>query len=55
MPGTKMMHPVDPLSAPSAPPALALALLVVLGGVWATYCFVVYQILRIQRDKEKTV
>ncbi len=54
MPGTKMTHPIDPLSAPTAPPALALALLVVLGGVWATYSFVVYQVIRIRRDKEKT-
>ncbi len=53
-PGMKMMHRIDPLSAPTAPPALALALLVVLGGVWATYSFVVYQVIRIRRDKEKT-
>jgi hypothetical protein len=44
-----MEHQLGPLSAPTAPPALALALLVVLGGVWATYGFVVYQVVRIRR------
>ncbi len=48
-PGAAMEHPVDALSAPTAPPALALILFVVLGGVWLTYGFVVYQILRIRR------
>ena len=54
MPAMKMTHPIDPLSAPTAPPALALALLVVLGGVWATYCFVVYQVIRIRRESART-
>jgi len=47
--GLKMTHPLEPLSAPTAPPALALALLVVLGGVWATYAFVVYQVASLRR------
>ncbi len=50
-PGLPMRHEPGPLSAPTAPPALALALLVVLGGVWATYGFVVYQIVRIRRSE----
>ena len=49
-PGLPMEHRPGGLSAPTAPPALALALLVVLGGVWATYGFVVYQIVRIRRS-----
>lgn len=49
-----MAHPLDPLSTPTAPPALALALLVVLGGVWATYSFVVFQIIRIRLDEKKS-
>ena len=47
-PGLPMRHEPGPLSAPTAPPALALALLVVLGGVWATYGYVVYQIAHIR-------
>ena len=50
VPGVKMMHPLAALSEPTAPPALALALLVVLGGVWLTYGYVVYQIARIRRS-----
>ncbi len=49
-----MLHPLDPLSTPTAPPALALALLVVLGGVWITYSFVVYQVIRIRRESART-
>lgn len=47
--GPPMQHQPGALSAPTAPPALALALLIVLGGVWATYGFVGYQVLRIRR------
>jgi hypothetical protein len=48
-PGLPMQHPPGALADPTAPPALALALLVVLGGVWATYGFVTYQVVRICR------
>lgn len=48
-PGLPMEHQPGALSAPAAPPTLALALLVVLGGVWAAYGFVVYQVVRIRR------
>ena len=50
-PGLPMEHQPGALSAPTAPPTLALALLVVLGGVWATYGFVVYQVVRIRRAR----
>jgi hypothetical protein len=48
-PGAPMEHQPGALSTPSAPPALALALLVVLGGVWVTYGFVVHQVVRIRQ------
>jgi hypothetical protein len=48
-PGPPMEHRPGALSAPTAPPTLALTLLVVLGGVWATYGYVVYQVVRIRR------
>ncbi len=50
VPGLPMQHLPGPLSTATAPPTLALALLVVLGGVWATYGFVVYQVVRIRRS-----
>lgn len=46
----QMEHPLGQLSARTAPPVLALALIVVLGGVWATYGFVVYQVALIRRE-----
>mgnify|MGYP000280096466 CR=1 FL=1 len=48
-PGQPMAHQPGPLAAPTAPPALALTLLIVLGGVWTTYGFVVVQLVRIRR------
>lgn len=38
------------LSSPTPPLSLALILLVVLGGVWATFGAVLYQVFRIQRS-----
>ncbi len=49
VPGAAVVHQPGALASPSAPPALALALLVVLGGVWATYAYVAYQLARIRR------
>jgi len=51
-PGQPMEHQPSALSAPTAPPVLALALLMVLGGVWATYGYVVYQVICIRRGEQ---
>ncbi len=48
-PGTPMNHRPTGLSAPTPPPVLALALIVVVGGVWAAYGFVAYQVVRIRQ------
>lgn len=48
-PGLPMQHQPAPLSAPTAPPALAIAILIVLGGVWAAYAVVAGQIVGIRR------
>ncbi|HEY4690718.1 MAG TPA: hypothetical protein VIK33_15490, partial [Anaerolineae bacterium] len=50
-PGPAMEHRPTGLSAPTAPAPLAFGLLIVLGAVWATYGFVVYQVFRIRREK----
>jgi hypothetical protein len=50
-PGAAMEHRPAGLSAPTAPAPLAFGLLIVLGGVWATYGFVVYQVFHIRREK----
>ena len=51
MPGAPVAHPLGALSSPTAPPVLALILLVVLGGIWATYGMVVFQVFRIRGDE----
>jgi hypothetical protein len=48
VPGVPDAHPVGALSSATPPPILALILLIVLGGVWATYGAVVYQVFRIR-------
>jgi hypothetical protein len=45
------MHPESPLSTRTAPPVLAVLLLIVVGGVWGTYGAVAYQLVRIRREK----
>lgn len=49
VPGPVMEHELGPLAAPTPPPVLALILLVVLGGVWAAYGFVVVQLVGLRR------
>lgn len=49
VPGAPMEHPLGALSMPTAPPVMAMTLLVVLGGIWATYGFVVFQMFRIRQ------
>ncbi|MFQ5854304.1 MAG: c-type cytochrome, partial [Anaerolineae bacterium] len=46
--GTATLPPViSGLTSPTPPPAFAAILVVVVGGVWATYGYVVYQLVRI--------
>ncbi|MBI3160082.1 MAG: hypothetical protein HYZ26_10845 [Chloroflexi bacterium] len=49
--GTPMEHPLGALSSPAPPLVLALTLLVVLGGIWATYGYVFYQVGRIGKEQ----
>lgn len=50
MPGEAVVNPVGVLSSPTPPPALAIILLVVLGGIWITYGGVVFQVFRIRNE-----
>ena len=52
MSGAPSAHPLGALSSPTPPPILALILLIVLGGIWATYGLVAYQVFRIWGAEE---
>ena len=45
-----MDHRPPSLSQPTAPPVLAVSLLLVLGGIWSTYAYVVWQVLRLRES-----
>lgn len=49
MPGVPVVNPVGALSSPTPPPVLALVLFLVLGGIWATYGVVAYQVFLIRK------
>jgi len=51
--GVSMDHRPSGLAAPTAPPVFALALIIVVGGVWIAYAFVVMQVVRIGRESRK--
>ena len=38
--------------APAAPWALIITLVVLFGGVWSTYCFIVFQLVKIKKEKK---
>lgn len=49
VPGVPATYPIGALSSATPPPVLALILVLVLGGVWAAYGMVAYQVFRIQK------
>lgn len=49
-PGVAVEHSLGALASPNPPLLLALTLLIVLGGVWATYGSALYQVFRIKRN-----
>lgn len=51
--GVHMDHLPSGLAAPAPPPAFALILILVVGGVWSAYAFVVVQLVRIARGPQK--
>lgn len=54
LPGSAVLPPVvSGLTSPTPPPAFVAVLVVVIGGVWATYSYVVYQLVCIAVQREK--